>query len=160
MRKRTADFLQGMDHFLKQLVPHNTNTQKCLTVLDLKMRNVSARLPVVGHSECKARASLFIVYISRECFVSMSQFKSTFYHAFVVLISNFLLASLDWKQDADIGKTKVGLGWCHGLRVIRNRIQFSLRPCPHLDSKGKGPLICLIGEDEKHATVLAKQIPS
>lgn len=66
MRKRTADFLQGMYYPSKESM-FTTNSQQCSTELDRRMKNVSARLLVVARSECRVRAYFF---------VRMSQFKS------------------------------------------------------------------------------------
>lgn len=67
MRKRTADFLQGMNHPVQQNILL-ANSRQCSTELDRRMKNESARLLVVAHSECRGRASNF--------FVCVSQFKS------------------------------------------------------------------------------------
>jgi hypothetical protein len=92
MRKRTADFLQGMCHPSKESML-TANPQQCSTELGRRMKNVSARLLVVARSECRVRASNF--------FVCTSQFKSTvivytffFFLALCYLATHLLLGDL------------------------------------------------------------------
>ena len=86
MRKRTADFLQGVYLVLKQIRVIEANPQQCSTEPDPRTRSVSARPPVVVRSECRVRYLLFFVRIvCKKFFVSISQFD-VFYNAFLCIV--------------------------------------------------------------------------
>ena len=55
MRRRTADFLQGMSLDPLIMFSITTNGLQCSIVRDRRTKNGSGRLPVAGRSECKAR---------------------------------------------------------------------------------------------------------
>jgi hypothetical protein len=97
MRKRTADFLQGVYAVSKQMI-FKANAQQCSTEPGPRMRSVSVKPLVVVRSECRVSHLLLLVHIvPKKGFVSMSQFDF-FYNSFLcIVLSKYIV------HDANVG---------------------------------------------------------